>query len=162
MSVFLLPRTFERGNLHSTGMSRFIATPVPVPLQRPHLNHSCYVAHSYSGTAAQEGLCTPGLLHSCCSTRCCLRPRRPVFRSPLSRLHVLLAGRSKRSAFLKLTRSRGYVSDSGHPPFTSSNSHRSTFFGSGRLDLPYPGRLLLCSFHSHILSFSTVAQSLVT
>ena len=61
------------GTFHSTGISRVIATPVPVPLQRPHLNHSCYVAHTYSGPAAQEGLCTPGLLHDCCSTRCCLK-----------------------------------------------------------------------------------------
>jgi hypothetical protein len=82
VSVFLLARTFECGTFHSTGISRFIATPGPVPLQRPHLNHSCYVAHAYSGPAAQEGLCTPGLLHDCCSTRCCLRPRGLVSHCP--------------------------------------------------------------------------------
>ena len=56
--------------------------PGPVPLQRPHLKHSCYVAHAYSGPEAQEGLCTPGLLHDCCSTRCCLRPRGLVSHCP--------------------------------------------------------------------------------
>ena len=50
--------------LHSTGISRFIAT-IPSRYERPHLNHSCYVAHAYSGPEAQEGLCTPGLLHDC-------------------------------------------------------------------------------------------------
>jgi hypothetical protein len=49
MSVFLLPRVFERGNFHSTGISRFIAKPVPVPLLGCHLNRFFYVACSYSG-----------------------------------------------------------------------------------------------------------------
>jgi hypothetical protein len=49
VSVFLLARTFERGNLHSTGMSRFIATPVPVPLRDSRLHSSSHVACSYSG-----------------------------------------------------------------------------------------------------------------
>src|SRR5262252_172035 len=51
VSVFPLSRVLERGTLHSTGISRFIARPGPVPLQRPHLNRFCYVAGSYSGTA---------------------------------------------------------------------------------------------------------------
>ena len=88
VTVFLLARTFERGNLHSTGISRFIATPVPVPLQRPLLNHSCYVAHAYSGPESQEGLCTPGLLHDRCPARCSLRPRGLMSRSPITRTHA--------------------------------------------------------------------------
>ena len=35
VSVFPLSRVIERGTLHSTGISRFIAKPGPVPLQRP-------------------------------------------------------------------------------------------------------------------------------
>jgi hypothetical protein len=50
VSVFPLSRVLARGTFHSTGVSRFIARPGPVPLQRPHLNRSCYVAGSYSGT----------------------------------------------------------------------------------------------------------------
>ena len=123
MSVFLLARTFERGTFHSTGISRFIATPGPVPLQRPLLNHSCYVAHAYSGTAAQEDLCTPGLLPYRCSTRCCLRPRGLVSHCPWRELtHGLRVGQHDQQA-PKLSRSRGYVSDSAHARFTSSNTH---------------------------------------
>jgi len=49
MSVFLLARVSECGNFHSTGISRFIAKPVPVPLQGNRLNRFFYVACSYSG-----------------------------------------------------------------------------------------------------------------
>ena len=38
-----------RGTFHSTGISRFIARPGPVPLQRPHVHPSCDVAAAYSG-----------------------------------------------------------------------------------------------------------------
>ena len=139
--MFLLSRTFERGTFHSTGISRFIATPGPVPLQRPLLNHSCYVAHAYSGTAAQEDLCTPGLLPYRCSTRCCLRPRGLVSHCPWRELtHGLRVGQHDQQA-PKLSRSRGYVSDSGHTPFTSPTPAASS--STGRLDRPYPERLHL-------------------
>jgi hypothetical protein len=59
VSVFPLSRVLQRGTFHSTGMSRFIARPGPVPLQSPHLNCFCYVASSYSGTA-----CPRGALHA--------------------------------------------------------------------------------------------------
>ena len=49
VSVFPLSRVIERGTFHSTGISRFIARPGPVPLQSPHVNRFCYVAGSYSG-----------------------------------------------------------------------------------------------------------------
>src|SRR5919197_4256485 len=49
VSVFPLARVIERGTFHSTGISRFLATPGPVPLQRPHVPRSCYVADAYSG-----------------------------------------------------------------------------------------------------------------
>ena len=56
-SVFLLSQVLARGTFHSTGDSRFLARPGPVPLQRPHLNRPCYVAGSYSGTVcARESL----------------------------------------------------------------------------------------------------------
>src|SRR4030095_10340266 len=50
VSVFPLSRVLARGTFHSTGVSRFIARPGPVPLQRPPLNRYCDVAGSYSGT----------------------------------------------------------------------------------------------------------------
>src|SRR5919197_1343609 len=59
VSVFPLSRVSARGTFHSTGMSRFIARPGPVPLQRPHVNRFCYVAGSYSGT-----VCPRGSLHA--------------------------------------------------------------------------------------------------
>jgi hypothetical protein len=49
VSVFLLLRAIARGTFHSTGISRFIARPGPVPLQRPHVHRSCYIANAYSG-----------------------------------------------------------------------------------------------------------------
>ncbi len=55
VSVFPLSRVIERGTFHSTGISRFIAKPGPVPLQRPHLNRSCYVASSYSDRLGPRG-----------------------------------------------------------------------------------------------------------
>src|SRR5262247_2686209 len=42
VSVFPLSRVLQRGTFHSTGISRFIARPGPVPLQSPHLNCFCY------------------------------------------------------------------------------------------------------------------------
>src|SRR5215813_9494557 len=55
VSVFPLSRVIERGTVHSTGMSRFIATPGPVPLQRPHVHRSFYVDGSYSGHLYPRG-----------------------------------------------------------------------------------------------------------
>ena len=49
MSVFPLSRVLQRETFHSTGMSRFIARPGPVPLQSHHGNGFCYVARPYSG-----------------------------------------------------------------------------------------------------------------
>jgi hypothetical protein len=49
VSVFPLSRVLERGTFHSTGMSRFIARPGPVPLQSHHGNGFFYVARPYSG-----------------------------------------------------------------------------------------------------------------
>ena len=46
-AVFLHSRAFERGNFHSTRISRFFAKPVPVPLSRSRLNIFFYVVHSY-------------------------------------------------------------------------------------------------------------------
>jgi hypothetical protein len=50
-----LARVLQRGTLHATGMSRFIAPPGPVPLQNPHLHGFWYVASAYSGTACPRG-----------------------------------------------------------------------------------------------------------
>ena len=52
------------------------------------------------------------------------------------------------------------VSDSGHTLFTSSNTHCKCS-SSGRLERPYPKRLLGCSWIGHLFSFSITAQSLV-
>src|SRR5215510_236311 len=59
VSVFPLSRVIERGTFHSTGISRFLAIPGPVPLQRPHVTHSCYVADAYS-----DHPCLRGSLHA--------------------------------------------------------------------------------------------------
>src|SRR2546430_9928863 len=50
VSVFPLSRVLERGTFHSTGISRFIARPGPVPLQSHHGNGFFYVARPYSGS----------------------------------------------------------------------------------------------------------------
>src|SRR5215475_6582769 len=55
VSVFPLSRVLPRGTFHSAGMSRFIARPGLVPLQRPHLHGCCDVAGAYSGTAGPSG-----------------------------------------------------------------------------------------------------------
>src|SRR5215467_15967948 len=44
-----------RGTFHSTGMSRFIARPGPVLLQRPHVHRSCDVDGAYSGHSCPRG-----------------------------------------------------------------------------------------------------------
>src|SRR4029450_6346976 len=49
VSVFPLSRVLERGTFHSTGISRFIARPGPVPLQSHHGNGFFHVARPYSG-----------------------------------------------------------------------------------------------------------------
>src|SRR5262249_18450467 len=101
----------------------------------------------------QETPCTPGLLPSRCSARCCLRPRGLVRHSPWRGLtHGLRAGQYDQQT-PKLSRSRGYASDSAHPLFTSPNAHCHSS-GAGRLDRPYPGRLLLCLelWHTFLLS----------
>ena len=70
----------------------------------------------------------------------------PLCHNANARLACSLGQNDRQSP--KLYRSRGYVSESGHTPFTSLDVHCLTS-GSGRLDLPYPGRLPLC--HLHIL-----------
>ena len=69
---------------------------------------------------AQELPRTPGLLHDRCPARYSLRPRGLAHRSPITRTRPYLPLlRSKRSAVTQNNRSRGYVSDSRHTPFTS-------------------------------------------
>src|SRR5215471_11351808 len=141
-------------------MSRFLATPGPVPLQSPHLTRSCNVAGSYSGTAAQEVLCTPGLLHSRCSARCCLRPRGLVSHSPLTCTDAWLARRSTRSAVTQTfpfsglcVRFRASTLHLAEPPLPK------TVVPGGWIDLTREGFCYAENFG--ILSFSVVAQSLV-
>jgi len=83
MSVFLLARVFECGNFHSTGISRFIAKPVPVPLQEGHLNIFYHVECSYSGSFTRTALYARFAPLSSLA-RCCLRPRGLESRSPVS------------------------------------------------------------------------------
>jgi len=141
MSVFLLPRVFECGNFHSTGISRFIAKPVPVPLQGNHLNRFFYVACSYSGVVPKN---LPA-----CQDCYIIVVDSMLSETPGARKSALLSANFRMACSLgqngrqspKLSRSRGYVSDSGHTPFTSPN-FPCKYRGSERLDRPYPERLL--------------------
>ena len=64
----------------------------------------------------------PGLLHCRCSPRCCLRPRGLTSYCPVAFLvHGLRVG-THNQQIPKLSRSRGYGSDSEHTLFTSTNS----------------------------------------
>ncbi len=143
MPVFLLARVFECGNFHSTGISRFIDKPVPVPLQVGHLNRFFHVACSYSGVL-------PKSLPACqdCSIIVVdsMLSETPGARNPLScnanlRMACSLGQNDRQSP--KLTRSRGYVSDSGHTPFTSSNSRCNAAIPGGWIDLTRKGLDLL-------------------
>ena len=145
MSVFPLSRAIDRGNLHSTGISRFIAKPVPVPLRSCYLRASFYVGPSYSGTVRPR--VSPHARIAPLSLFGSMLSETPGARGPLScnaesRMACALGQHDRQTP--KLTRSRGYVSDSGHTPFTSPNSHCQCS-GSGQLDRPYPERLLRCS-----------------
>ncbi len=158
--MFPLSRAIERGNLHSTGISRFIAKPVPVPLQGCRLNTFCYVVCSYSGTKPKNSLHARIAPLSLFDSMLSETPgaREPLSCNADSRMACALGQHDRQSP--KLTRSRGYVSDSGHTPFTSPNYHCKCS-SSGRLDQPYPERLLGCSWIGHLFSFSIMAQSLV-
>ena len=63
----------------------------------------------------------PGLLHCRCSPRCCLRPRGLTTHFPVTLVvHGLRVG-THNQQIPKLSRSRGYGSDSEHTLFTSTN-----------------------------------------
>src|SRR4051794_11538399 len=72
VSVFPLSRVIARGTFPSTGMSRFLAPPGPVPLQSSHVTRSWYVADASSGHP-----CLRGALHARIAPR-------PLFDSMLS------------------------------------------------------------------------------
>ncbi len=143
--VFLPSRASECGNLHSTGISRFIAKPVPVPLRSRHLRAFFYVGPSYSGDirprASPHARIAPLLLLGSMLSET-PGAREPLSYSAVSRMACALGQHDRQSP--KLSRSRGYVSDSWHTPFTSPNS-RCKCSSSGRLDRPCPERLLGCS-----------------
>ena len=145
MPVFLLSRASERGNLHSTGISRFLAIPVPVPLQSRLWNASFHVGRSYSGMFTQELLCTPGLLHDRCPARCRLRPRGLARHSPLTCSCAWPARGSMRSAVSQTVAFSGLCVGFRAPPFTSLDAHCQGS-GSGWLDQPCPGWPLICYF----------------
>ena len=160
MPVFLLSRASERGNLHSTGISRFFAIPVPVPLQSRLGNASFHVGRSYSGMLTQELLCTPGLLHDRCPARCRLRPRGLARHSPLSCSCAWPACRSTRSAVTpSVTFSGlcvGFRASTLHLAGRPLPRQRFRVVGS---TLPGMVSDMLLSFH--ISSFSIMAQCLV-
>lgn len=82
------------------------------------------------------------LLHRRCPARCCLRPRGVGRHSSLSHLPFCLRLLSRDRHFPNNSYSRGYVSDSGHTPFTSLNLHitpNERQYTTGRLTKPYPG-----------------------
>ena len=158
MSVFLLSRTFERGNLHSTGISRFIAKPVPVPIREGRLNSSFHVACSYSGAipkilpASQD--CSMIVAGSMLSET--PGAWNPLSCSAKSHMACSLGQNGRQSP--KLSRSRGYVSDSGHTPFTSPTLAAKQRYRAAGSTLP--GKASICVLR-HIISFSIMAQSLV-
>ena len=158
MPVFLLPRTLECGNLHSTGISRFIAKPVPVPIRKDRLDCFYHVACPYSGAIPKNLPASQGCSMIVAGS---MLSETPGAWNPLSgsaKLHLACSlGQNGRQS-PKLARSRGYVSDSGHTPFTSPTPAASSSIG--RLDRPYPERLLECLF-GRLFSFSIMAQSLV-
>ncbi len=159
MSVFLLSRTFERGNLHSTGISRFIATPVPVPLREGRLNSSSHVACSFSGAIPKSLPASQGCSMIVAGSMLSETPGAwtPLSCSAQSHMACSLGQNDRQSP--KLSRSRGYMSDSGHTPFTSPTPAAGS--STGRSDRPYPERLIESSWIGHLFSFSIMAQSLV-
>ena len=124
VSVFPLSRVIARGTFHSTGMSRFIARPGPVTLQRPHVHRSCYVDGANSGHS-----CPRGSLHARFAPQLLfdsMLSENPGGSSATLRSHGLTHGLRASQCDRqspKLSRSRGYVSDSGRTPFTSPNPH---------------------------------------
>src|SRR5262249_60446318 len=111
-------------------------------------------------TRAQESLCTPGLLHNCCSTRCCLRPRGLVSHSPLAWTDAWLARSSRRSAVTQTVpfsglcvRCRASTLHLAEPPLPEA------VVPGGWIDLTREG--FCYASNVGILSFSVVAQSLV-
>ncbi len=159
MSVFLLSRTFERGNLHSTGFSRLIAKPVPVPLREGRWNSSSHVACSYSDAIPKSLPVSQGCSMIVAGS---MLSETPGAWTPLScrakfRMACSLGQNDRQSP--KLSRSQGYVSDSGHTPFISPTPAASS--RTGRLDRPYPERLIERPWIGHLFSFSIIAQSLV-
>ena len=86
------------------------------------------------------------LLHRRCHARCCLRPRGVGRHSSLTHLPFCLRLLSRDRHFPNNSYSRGYVSDSGHTPFTSLDSRITPNGGqytTGRLTKPYPGGPML-------------------
>ena len=153
VSVFPRAQGLARGTFHSAGMSRFIAQPGPVPFQRLPRNRFCDVARAYAGLVYPRGplhaRIAPLLLFGS------MLSETPGARQALSIActDAWLARSQYDQQTPKLSRSRGSVSDAGHPPFTSPNA-RCLHSGSGRLDRPYPERLLLCveNWHTFLLS----------
>jgi hypothetical protein len=154
VSMFPLSRVIVRGNFPSTGVSRFIAIPVPVPLQSHHGNGFFYVARSYSGwhgsRVSLHARIAP--LPLCGS----MLSETPGARQPLS-AHVhgrvacaqvnTLGSHPNFPVLGALCQIQSIHSSPRRTP-TAKDS------GSGRLDRPYPGRLLLCvdSWHTFLLS----------
>ncbi len=159
MPVFLFARVFECGNFHSTGISRFIAKPVPVPMRNGHLNSFFHVACSYSGAIPESLPASQGCSMIVAGSMLSETPGAwtPLSCRAQSHMACSLGQNGRQSP--KLSRSRGYVSDSGHTPFTSPTPAASS--STGRLDRPYPERLTERPWIGHLFSFSIMAQSLV-
>ena len=157
MPVFLLARVLECGNFRSAGISRFIVKPVPVPLQVSHLNRFFHVACSYSGILPKS---LPACQDCFIIVVDSMLSETPGARSPLScnanlRMACSLGQNDRQSP--KLSRSRGYVSDSGHTPFTSSTLAATQRYRAAGSTLP--GKAFVVLYIT--TSFSIMAQSLV-
>jgi len=171
VSMFLLSRAIDRGDLRSAGISRFIAKPL-----RSYRSPSLASASSgrllprrstiLGGCSRERGCFAKNLwgdfpmlawlLHCRRQARCCLRPRGVGRHSSISRRPYCLRLLSGDRHHPKILISRGYGSDSGRTPFTSLDSCTCRCcqgrYTTGRLTNPYPEGLVLAH------SLSTVNQ----
>ena len=113
---------------------------VPQPLTEPDKQLSHIRLFVQPSTGINRFIARPVLFGSMLSET--PGAREPLSYNAVSRLARALGQHDRQSP--RFTRSPGYVSDSGNTPFTSPNSRRQSS-SSGRLDRPYPERLLRCS-----------------
>ncbi len=160
--MFLLSRAINRGDLRSAGISRFIAKPLrsywspslaSASFGRLLLRWSAILGYyPFDPRCFHQGPLgafpmLAWLLHRRCHARCCLGPRGAGRYSSLTYLPFRLRSLGKDRHNPKIRVSRGYVSDSGHTPFTSLDSRIPLYIRAIRYraaDYTLPGRA--CAF----------------